>query len=111
MSALMSQFDIARESLNTALNDSEGSAERELSNYQKGIDYSLDRFKASFQEFSTTAISSNFFKSIVDGGNTALNVVTSLIDKFGGLQTVLSGVFAFFAQKDGFGKQTMFQLS
>ena len=36
MSALMSQFDIARESLNTALNDSKGSAERELTNYQKG---------------------------------------------------------------------------
>ena len=36
MSALMSQFDIARESLNTALNESDGSAERELENYQKG---------------------------------------------------------------------------
>ena len=36
MSALMSQFDIARESLNTALSESDGSAERELENYQKG---------------------------------------------------------------------------
>ena len=36
MSALMSQFDIARQALNTAMNDSEGSAERELTNDQKG---------------------------------------------------------------------------
>ena len=36
MSALMSQYDIARQALNTAMNDSEGSAERELTNYQKG---------------------------------------------------------------------------
>ena len=56
MSALMSQFDIARESLNTALNESDGSAERELSNYQKGIQFSIDRIKPSFQEFSTTTL-------------------------------------------------------
>lgn len=36
MSSLMSQFDIARQALNTAMNDSEGSAEKELTNYQKG---------------------------------------------------------------------------
>lgn len=36
MSALMSQYDIARQTLNTAMNDSEGSAEKELTNYQKG---------------------------------------------------------------------------
>nr|DAZ67234.1 MAG TPA: hypothetical protein [Caudoviricetes sp.] len=36
MSALMSQFDIARQALNTAMNDSEDSAEKELTNYQKG---------------------------------------------------------------------------
>ena len=54
MSALMSQYDIARQALNTAMNDSEGSAERELTNYQKGIDYSLERFKATFQEFSNS---------------------------------------------------------
>lgn len=36
MSSILSSFDIARQSLDTAMNDSEGSAERELSNYQKG---------------------------------------------------------------------------
>lgn len=107
MSALMSQFDIARESLNTALNESDGSAERELSNYQKGIQFSIDRIKASFQEFSTITLDSNIFKGIVDSGNAALNVVTSLISKFGGLQTVIGGIATFFMQKNGSGKQTI----
>ena len=109
MSALMSQFDIARESLNTALNGSAGSAERELENYQKGIQYSIDRITASFQEFSTTLVDSNLFKGIVDGGNEVLNVVTSIIDKFGGLQTAISGVATYFLTKNGLGKQIMFQ--
>lgn len=107
MSALMSQFDIARDSLNTALNKSDGSAERELKNYQKGVEYSLDRIKASFQEFSTITLDSNIFKGIVDTGNAALNVVTSLISKFGGLQTAISGIAAYFLQKNGSGKQTV----
>ena len=37
VSALMKNFDIARDTLNTAMNESEGSAEKELGNYQKGI--------------------------------------------------------------------------
>lgn len=35
----MSQYDIARQALNTAMNDSEGSAERELTNYQRVNSY------------------------------------------------------------------------
>ena len=107
MRALMSQFDIARESLNTALNESDGSAERELSNYQKGIQFSIDRLKASFQEFSTTTLNSNIFKAFVDGGNAALNVITAIVDKLGGLQTVIGGIATFFMQKNGSGKQTI----
>lgn len=91
MSALMSNFDIARETLNTALNDSSGSAEKELSNYQKGIQYSLDNMKASFQSFSTSAISSDLFKGIVDTGAGALDIITQLIDKFGILATTIGG--------------------
>lgn len=110
LAAALDNVDVIKNAYQTAEN-SEGSAERELSNYQKGIEYSLDRLQASFQEFSTTTIDSNLFKTIVDGGNAALNVVTSLVDTFGGLQTAASAIFAIFAQKDGFGKQLMFQLS
>lgn len=92
VSALMSNFDIARETLDTAMNKSAGSAERELSNYQKGIEYSLDRFTAQFQELSTTTLSSDLFKGMVDGGTNALSVVTALIDKIGLIPMLLGGI-------------------
>lgn len=108
--ALAAAFDnvnVIKDAYATAEN-SDGSAERELENYKKGVEYSLDRIKASFQEFSTITLDSNIFKGIVDSGNAALNVVTSLISKFGGLQTAISGIAAYFLQKSGSGKQTIF---
>ena len=46
-------------SFDTAENGSEGSAERELENIQKGIDYSIQRLQASFQELSTETINAD----------------------------------------------------
>lgn len=92
VSALMSNFDIARESLNTALNESTGSAERELENWNQGLEASFNRFKAQFQELSTTSLSSDFLKGFVDAGTGALDILTQIIDKFGLLTTVIAGV-------------------
>lgn len=92
MSSIMGSFDIARESLDTAMNDSEGSAERELSNYQKGIQYSLDRIKAQFQELSTVTLDSDFFKGVIDSGTVFLEVLTSIIDIGGGIPALLGAI-------------------
>lgn len=91
MSALMSQFDIARDSLKTALNDSEGSAERELSNYQEGIEYHLETLKASFQAFSTDTISSDLFKGAVDLLTTILNLLDKIVQVGNGIPAMLAG--------------------
>ena len=48
ISALMNNFDTAREATQTAEN-ADGSAEKELKNYQKSMQYSIDVFKAQFQ--------------------------------------------------------------
>ena len=95
MSALMSNFDIARETLNTATSESAGSAEKELSNYQKGIEYSLDKFKATFQDFSTSFLDSGFVKGVVDSGSGLLNGLTTLIDGVGVFQTLAGGIGAY----------------
>ena len=92
VSALMQNFDIARETLNTAINESEGSAEKELANWQKSIQYSIDKFQGAFQQLSTTTLNSNFLKGLIDGGTTALEVITQLIDQFGILQIAISGL-------------------
>lgn len=102
MSSILGSFDIARESLDTAVNDSAGSAERELSNYQKGIQYSLDKFSAQFQDFSQTMISSDIFKGIVDGATTFLDVLTKIIDVGNGIPAMLAtiGGIALFKNRD-----------
>ena len=101
VSSLMSNFDIARETLNTAMNESTGSAERELDNWNQGINASISHFQAQMQELSSTTISSGFFKGIVDGGTGALNIITQLVDKVGILPTLLGGL----ATKSGLGKR------
>lgn len=104
MSSILGSFDIARQSLDTALNDSAGSAERELENYQKGIEYSLDTFNAQFQELSTQLINADVFKGLVDGGTAFLNILTQIIDVGGGLPAVLATISTFMGAK-GHGKQ------
>lgn len=92
VSSLMSNFDIAREATETAIN-SEGSAMREQEAYMQSIQYSLDKFTAQFQEMSTSFIGSDFLKGIVDGGTSAIDVITDLNDQFGTLGTLI-GSFA-----------------
>lgn len=107
MSALMSQYDIARKTLNTALNESDGSAEKELNSWNKGIEASIEHFKASFQSFSSSLVSSDFVKGIVDSGSSALDVITQLINKVGLLKTA----FATFAGVKLFKNLDLFYLN
>ena len=64
---------------------SSGSAMREQERYQQGIEYSLDRLKASFQELSATTIDSSTIKFFVDFANAAINATTAV----GGLMPVI----------------------
>lgn len=91
VSALMKNFDIARESLNTAEYESVGSANRELEAWNKGIESSFKHLQAQFEAFSNATLDSRFLKGIVDMGTQGLEVITNLIDKVGLLPMVLSG--------------------
>ena len=88
--AIMNNFQQARNAYETALN-SEGSAWREQQQYMKGIQYSLDRMRATFQEFSEVAIGSDMIKGLVDGGQQFLEILTQIIDKAGMLPVLLGG--------------------
>lgn len=91
LAAALNNVQVIKDAYNTAANESEGSAEREFDNYAKSIDYSVEKFKASFQSFSTSLVSSDFVKTIVDGGTKALDVITAIVDKVGLLKTALAG--------------------
>lgn len=99
----MSNFDIAREATETAYN-SDGSAEKELENYQKGIEYSLNTFKAQFQELSTTFLNADIFKGLIDGATGLLNILTQIVD-VGGMFPAILGAFTTFMGAKGHGKQ------
>lgn len=101
----MTNFDIARKTLDTALNGSEGSAENELSNYQQGIEYSIDKLQANFQELSNSLIDSDIFKGIVDSGSGVLSLFTNLTKSIGTLNTAAIGL-GIFQGTNGSGKST-----
>ena len=106
MSSIMGSFDIARQSLDTAMNDSVGSASRELENYQQGIEYSMDRMGASFQNLSQQVVNADAFKFAIDSANAFLNILTQIINVGGGLPAVIGAISAAMGAK-GHGKHNV----
>ena len=90
VSALMTNFDIAREATQTALN-SDGSAEKENEKYMESISGKMGAFKAQFQEFSSTLLSTDVFKVFVDSGTDFLNILTQIIDVGGIIPLIFGG--------------------
>lgn len=71
--------------------NAEGSAMQEQERLLESLEAKVQQFQAAFQELSNTVISSDFLKGIVDLGTSLLEVITSLIDNFGVLQTLIGG--------------------
>lgn len=89
ISALMKNFDIARNALDTSLNSS-GSAMGEFEKYLDGITAKSKQFQAAFEALSTSIINSNLLKGLIDTGTTLLTVIDSLIEKLGGFGNTLT---------------------
>lgn len=101
MSALMSNWNIAEDTMKQAQN-SDGSAEKELGNYQKSIQYSLDKMKATAQEFANVTLDSSWLKAGVDAGQSLLEILTKILDVGNGIPAILGtiGGIAFFKNLD-----------
>ena len=67
---------------------SSGSALKAQEKYEQGIQYSLSRLLASFQEFADTLAGDGLLKGIVDFGNGTVNVLDFVTDKLGALGTL-----------------------
>lgn len=91
LSALLNNFETAREATETAYN-SDGSAMIELENYQKGLQFSIDKFKASFQELSNVTFDSSFLKGAVDSGTALLEVLSKIIDVGDGIPALFAAI-------------------
>ena len=85
--------------------DGIGSAMREQEEYAKSIQYSIDTLKAAYQDFADSVINSDFVKNLLGIAQSFLEVLTKIIDKFGTLPTILTGIAAIGGIK-GVGKLT-----
>ena len=92
--SILENFDIAESAMKTA-EESAGSALKEQERYEKGIQFSLDRLSASFQEFANHILDSQFLKGIVDFGNTTINVIDNVATSLGTLGTIGLGAGLF----------------
>ena len=84
--------------------NSEGSAMEEQERWMDSMEAKIQQFKSTFQDFSNTLVSSDFLKGFIDTGTGALSVITSLIDNFGTLNTLIGVAGGAFASKTGLGK-------
>lgn len=91
VSSMLENFNVAEDVVKTAAN-SAGSALKENEKYLDSINGKIAEFKATFEELSMTLIDSDFVKQVIELGTgllNVLNVLANVIDKVGGLNTVL----------------------
>ena len=91
VSSMLENFNVAEDVVKTAAN-SAGSALKENEKYLDSINGKIAEFKATFEELSMTLIDSDFVKQVIELGTgllNVLNVLAKVIDKVGGLNTVL----------------------
>lgn len=115
--AVLGNLDTLKSAYQTA-EESAGSAMREQERYEQSVQYSIDRMNASLESLANTFLDSKFLKGFVDFGNDAINVVETLIEKFGVLPTLLTtigvgfGAFKSFKGEGKWGfKTSSFQLN
>lgn len=96
----MTNFDTARDALETSL-DSSGSAMREHEKWQQSLEAQINKLKASWQSLSQTFLSSDFLRVAFDLVIKLVDGITLLIDKVGVLPTLLAGfsIFKSFGNK------------
>lgn len=75
----------------TAMN-SQGSMQEEQDKWLQSTEAKIQQFQAQFQQLSTTVISSDVFKGLIDSGTGFLNILTQIIDVGGGIPILLTSI-------------------
>lgn len=97
IAGLLNNADLLEQVYETAEN-STGSAMREQMNYEKSIQYSMDRLKASSQEWVTDLLNSGLVKWFVDLANSIVHVSDVITPLGTGL--AVGGIFSIIKQRD-----------
>lgn len=93
-----------------AADESSGSAMEKFDVYTESLSGKITSLQNAFQSLSTTVVSSDFLKGIVDFGTNAVNIINQLIESLGSLNTIILG-FSIYKGAKGSGKTTQESLS
>lgn len=75
-----------------AAEDSVGSAQAEFDKWSESIEAHLNTLSSSFESLSNTVVNSDLIKGGIDFLTEGLNLLDSIIDKFGTIQTLISTI-------------------
>lgn len=75
-----------------AAEDSAGSAQAEFDKWSESIEAHLNTLSSSFESLSNTVVNSDLIKGGIDFLTGGLNLLDSIIDKFGTIQTLISTI-------------------
>lgn len=104
--AIIQQWADVEQATNSALN-SQGSAEIENEKVLQGLNARISAFKSAFENLSQSALDANFLGSIVDVGTGAIEILDSIIDRVGSLNTIIGIAGGILTTKSGSGKNVM----
>lgn len=99
VAALIQNWQSVEKSLEAA-QKAAGTAAQENEKYMNSLQGKLDTLKAAWQEFSNTALNSDFLKNLIQFGTNALGVITKIVDKLGLLPPILAGISAYYSFKN-----------
>lgn len=88
MSSLMTNFDMARETLEVAEN-SAGSALIEHEKYMESIEAHLNTLSAAFEEFSQAFLNDKGLKSMIDAATGLLSILSNITKTIGSFPLVM----------------------
>ena len=100
----MTNFDTARDALETSLNSS-GSAMKEHEKWQQSLEAQINKLKAAWQSLSQSFLKSDFLKGVLDVVIALTDGLGKLIDTFGVLPALVTGFTLF----KSFGNKGLFK--
>ena len=88
------------ESVYESAKNADGAAMKELDVYMESLDAKVAQFQNRLQELESDLVNSDFLKGAIDFGTEFIHILDEIINKFGVLPTIMTGVGAGLAVKN-----------
>lgn len=93
LASILQSPDVLRDAYESSMNDSAGSAQKELEKYLDSIEGKIQQFTNEVQEFWYNLINSEFLKDIIDFGTKVMDILGNIVGELGTMPSLLVGAF------------------